>query len=307
MINRREFLSTAAFATSVFAFQPAAAWNAKGGVRETMASRSIPSTGERLPVIGMGTSGSFEVGTSAAERDPLREVLRRFLAGGATLIDTAPSYGTAETVIGELLAELGQRDKVFLATKIGTSGRDAGLSQFNASLKRLRTDKVELLQVHNLRDWRTQLALINELKAQGKVRYSGLTHYLESAHDDLYDAVRESRPDFLQINYSVDRRDAEKRLFPLARELGVAVITNRNFDDGKLFAKVRDKPLPGWAAEIGATSWSQLFLRFALSDPAVTAVIPATGKPDRQSDQLKAGVATLLDARQRADLIAAVG
>lgn len=181
------------------------------------------------------------------------------------------------------------------------------MSQFNASLRRLRTDKVELLQVHNLRDWRTQLALVNELKAQGKVRYSGLTHYLESAHDDLHDAVRESRPDFLQINYSVDRRDAEKRLFPLARELGVAVITNRNFDDGKLFAKVRDKALPGWAAEVGATSWSQLFLRFALSDPAVTAVIPATGKPDRQSDQLKAGVATPLDARQRADLIAAVG
>lgn len=302
MMNRRHFLSTAT-ATAIAALVAPSFASGLSPAAGTLASRPIPSSGEALPVIGMGTSGSFEVGSDAADRDALREVLRIFFAGGGKLIDTAPSYSTAEDVIGDLLAELKLRDQAFLATKIGTTGRDAGLAQFNASLKRLRTDKIDLLQVHNLRDWRTQLALARELKAEGKVRYVGLTHYVESAQDELADAVKESKPDFLQINYSVTHRGAEKRLFPLARELGVAVLANRNFDDGKLFTVTKDKPLPPWASEIGATSWAQLFLRFALSDAAVTAVIPATGKPDRQSDNLKAGVTTLLDAQQRADLI----
>ena len=309
MTNRREFLGTAiAAAAATLIDNPLAlATTPAPGMKDAIATRRIPSSGEQVPVIGLGTSGSFEIGSSAAERDPRREVLRRFLAAGASLIDTSPSYSTAEVVIGDLLAELKMRDKVFLATKLsGVVGRDAGLAQFNASLKRLQTDHVELLQVHNLGDWKTQLALARELKAEGKVRYVGLTHYLDRAQDDLADAVAESKPDFLQINYSVTHRDAEKRVFPMARDLGVAVLANRNFDDGQLFSRVKDKALPGWAAEVGATSWAQLFLRFALSDPAVTVVIPATGKPDRESDNLKAGVATMLDAAQRASLIAAV-
>lgn len=304
MINRRHFLGSAAIATMAAVTIPSWANTAAQSAQTRIATRAIPSSGERLPIIGMGTSGSFEVGASSAARDPLREVLRRFFASGGNVIDTAPSYGPAEEVVGDLLAELQLRDRCFLATKIGIEGREQGLAQFNASLKRLRTDRIDLLQVHNLRDWKVQLALARELKDKGQIRYIGLTHYIESAHDELADAVKQSKPDFLQINYSVNRRDAEKRLFPLARELGVAVLANRNFDDGKLFAATSGKELPGWAAEIGADSWAQLFLRFALSDSAVTAVIPATGKPDRQSDNLKAGVATMLDAKQRADLIA---
>lgn len=271
-------------------------------------TRSIPSSGEKLPVIGMGTSGSFEVGESASQRDPLREVLKRFFAGGATLIDTAPTYSVAEDVLGALLAEQRLRGKAWIATKLsGVNGRDAGLAQFNDTLRRLKTDKVELLQVHNLGDLKTQLALARELKAQGKVRYVGVTHYLERAQDELADVVQAEKPDFLQINYSLVSRGAEKRVFPLARELGVAVLVNRAFEDGRLFSQVADKPLPAWAAAAGITSWAQAFLKFALSHPAVTAVIPATGKPDRQSDNLKAGLGPDLDEEQRRSLIAAVG
>jgi diketogulonate reductase-like aldo/keto reductase len=267
-------------------------------------TRLIPRTQERVPVIGMGTSGSFEVGESAADRDPLREVVKRFFASGATVIDTAPTYGTAEDVVGALLAEQQLRPKAWLATKLsGVSGRDEGLTQFNDSLRRLKTDKVELLQVHNLRDLKTQLAVARELKAQGKVRYVGVTHYLESAQDELADIIQAEKPDWLQINYSVVSRGAEKRVLPLAQDLGVAVMINRAFEDGKLFAQVKDKPLPEWAAAAGITSWAQAFLKFALSEKAVTVVIPATGKPDRQSDNLQAGLGPDLDAQQRQSLI----
>lgn len=272
-----------------------------------MVMRKIPKTGEMVPVIGMGSSGSMEVGTDPAERAPLKEVLRVFFAGGGVMIDTAPSYGRAEKVLGDLIAELNLRDKAFIATKIGTSGRDAGMAQFKQSLADLRTDKVELLQVHNLRDWKTQLALINELKSQGKTRYSGLTHYLASAHDDLADAVRTGKPDVLQVNYSIISREAEKTLFPLAQDQGVGVIINRAFEDGRLFQQVKGKALPNWAAEAGITSWAQAFLRFAWSHPAVTAVIPATSRPDRQADNLQGGHGDMLTARQRQSLIDIVG
>lgn len=321
MYSRRRFLTAAATAAAgltlaacrddaqaVTAATPSATAAAAAAGKGSLNTRSIPSSGEKLPVIGMGTSGSFEVGDSASERDPLREVLKRFFAGGATLIDTAPTYSVAEDVLGALLAEQQLRGKAWIATKLsGVSGREAGLAQFNDTLRRLKTDKVELLQVHNLGDLKTQLALARELKAQGKVRYVGVTHYLERAQDELADAVQAEKPDFLQINYSVVSRGAEKRVFPLARELGVAVLVNRAFEDGRLFSQVADKPLPAWAAAAGITSWAQAFLKFALSHPAVTTVIPATGKPDRQSDNLKAGVGPDLDEEQRQSLIAAVG
>ena len=270
-------------------------------------TRAIPATGEKIPVIGMGTSGSFEIGDSAAELDPLREVLKRFFAAGATVIDTAPTYSVAEDRMGALLSEQDLVAKAWLATKLsGVSGREAGLAQFNDSLRRLKTDKVALLQVHNLGDLKTQLAVARELKAQGKVRYVGVTHYVESAQDELADIVQAEKPDFLQINYSVVSRGAEKRVLPLARDLGVAVMINRAFEDGKLFAQVRDKPLPEALTATGVGSWAQAFLKFALSHPAVTVVIPATGKPDRQSDNLKAGIGRDLDETQRQLLIAAL-
>ena len=308
MPTRRHVVSSLAWSLAGLALVPGrAALTAAAAAADGMQTRPVPSSGERLPVIGMGTADSFNVGDSPAEREPLREVMRRFFAGGAALIDTAPSYDSAEGVIGDLLAELGLRPRAFIATKIGTSGRAAGLEQFQRSLRLLRTEKVELLQVHNLVDWKTQLALINELKAQGKTRYSGVTHYTAGGHDELARVVREARPDFLQVNYSVISRGAESAVFPLAQELGVAVLINRAFEDGRLFARVKDKPLPPWAAEAGIESWAQAFLRFALSHPAVTVVIPATGKPDRQSDNLKAGQGPMLTAQQRQSLIDTVG
>jgi len=267
-----------------------------------LAKRAIPATGESIPVIGMGTSGSFEV--DAAGRGPLKEVLRRFVAGGASVIDTSPNYGRAEDVLGDLMAELGVRDRIWLATKLAADDRVAGEAQFAQSLKRLRTDKVELLAVHNLRDWKTQLAYARELKARGKTKYVGLTHYVDGKHDELADIMAAEKPDFIQINYSVSTTNADKRLLPLARDTGVAVMINRAFDDGRLFARVADKALPGWAAEAGVTSWAQMFLKFVISHPAVTVVIPATGKPDRQSDNLKAGRGRDLSAAERAELVA---
>lgn len=300
MTSRRTFLSGAALAATAAALRPLPVFAAPEGAR--MAQRTIPSSGERVPVIGMGTSGSFEVDT--AGREPLREVLRRFVAGGASVIDTSPNYSNAEDVLGDLMAELKVRDRIWLATKLAADDRAAGEAQFAQSLRRLRTDRVELLAVHNLRDWKTQLAYARELKAQGKTKYVGLTHYLSDRHEELADVMAAQKPDFIQINYSVTATNADRRLLPLAREIGVAVMINRAFDDGRLFARVAGKPLPGWAAEAGVTSWAQMFLKFALSHPAVTVVIPATGKPERQSDNLKAGTGRDLTAAERAELVA---
>lgn len=305
MITRRSLLSTSSMAAAMM-LMPAT--GRSGSAASGIEMRAIPSTGEKIPAIGMGTSGSFEVGPNSPEYQALDEVLKIFFAGGGTVIDTAPTYSNAEDILGALLAGQGLRARCWLATKLsGVSGREAGLTQFSETLGRLKTDKVELLQVHNLRDTETQLAVARELKAQGKVRYVGLTHYLESAHDDLADMVATLKPDFLQINYSVVTRGAEKRVFPLAKDLGVAVMINRAFEDGKLFARVKDKPLPDWAAAAGITSWAQAFLRFALSHPAVTVVIPATGKPNRQADNLLAGKGAPLDDAQRASLIEMLG
>jgi aryl-alcohol dehydrogenase-like predicted oxidoreductase len=317
MYTRRRFLTSTAIAAAagigLAACRDPAQASPAEAARNTptpsgpLNTRPIPSTGEKIPVIGMGTSGSFEVGDTAGERDPLREVLKRFFAAGASLIDTAPTYGAAEDVLGALLAEQGLRPKAWIATKLsGVNGREAGLAQFNDTLRRLKTDKVELLQVHNLGDLKTQLALARELKSEGKVRYVGVTHYLEHAQDELAAVVQAEKPDFLQINYSVVTRGAEKRVLPLAQDLGVAVLINRAFEDGKLFAQVKDKPLPAWAEEAGIASWAQAFLKFALSHPAVTVVIPATGKPDRQSDNLGAGIGPDLTEAQRQSLIAAL-
>jgi len=318
--SRRKFLTTSALATAglgLAACRDAAQAGGMGAAPHVASPapvavgplnhRAIPSTGERVPVIGMGTSGSFEVGQSPDELDPLREVLKRFFAAGATLIDTAPTYSVAEDVMGALLAEQNLTGTAWLATKLsGVTGREAGVAQFEDTLRRLKTDKVALLQVHNLGDLKTQMAVARELKAQGKVKYVGVTHYVERAQDEFANVVQAEKPDFLQINYSVASRGAEKRVLPLAQELGVAVLINRAFEDGKLFAQVKDKPVPPALAEAGVTSWAQAFLKFALSHPAVTAVIPATGKPDRQTDNLKAGTGPDLTPAQRDALIAAV-
>ncbi|HEK0907389.1 aldo/keto reductase [Pseudomonas parafulva] len=266
-------------------------------------TRKIPSTGEALPVIGAGTSGSFEVQAGSAQYQQLKAVLEAFFKGGGKVIDTSPNYGGADAILGQLLEEGGWHRQCFIATKIAADSRDAAERQWAQSLSSLRTDKVDLLQIHNLRDWQTQLPYARELKQQGKTRYVGITHYLNSGQDEVARIVRNEPLDFIQINYSVNAPDAARDLLPLCQDKGVAVLVNRAFDDGRLFARVKGQALPGWAAEAGIGSWAQMFLKFAISHPAVTTVIPATGRPDRQLDQLKAGSGPLLSEAQRQALI----
>jgi aryl-alcohol dehydrogenase-like predicted oxidoreductase len=307
MIARRTFLTTAAASAAALSSSTLSEL-ASAAAQGSILKRKIPSSGELVPAIGMGTSGSFQIPAGGAEYEALKEVLKVFFAGGATLIDTAPTYGNAEDNLGPLLTEGGHLKKAFIATKLsGVSGREAGLEQFNSTLKRLKTDKVQLLQVHNLRDTKTQLEVARELKKQGKVKYVGVTHYVDSAHDEIADVVKTYKPDFLQINHSVTNRGIEQTVLPVAKELGVAVLTNRNFNDGALFGQVKGKELPGWAAEAGITSWARAFLKYSLSFEEVTAVIPATGKPERQADNLKAGFGPLLTAKQRKELVELVG
>ena len=267
--------------------------------REGLRSRPIPSSGKALPVIGLGTSRTHNVGLDDAQLQPLLEVLRVFVEGGARVIDTAPSYGRAEAVSGELVRRLGVREQVFLASKVSSSGRERGLAQIEASFRALQTEVIDLIQVHNLQDTRTQLGLLRELKQQGRIRYIGVTHYLDSAHDELLAVLQREKVDFVQFNYSVDERNAEKRLLPFCADQGIATLINRPFARGGLLAGVRGQPLPDWARELDATSWAQLALKFILADPAVTTVIPATSNPRYMLDNILAGSGRLPDARQR--------
>lgn len=303
--SRRRFLDSA-LATSVVAGLgalpvPGALFAAPAA--GPLLTRPIPSSGEPLPVIGAGTSGSYDVALDSPEYAQLQQVVKLFFDGGARLIDTSPNYGASDTVVGSLLQDGGWREKAFIATKIAADSREAAEAQWAESLRRLRTDKVELLQVHNLRDWKTQLAYARELKAEGKTRYVGVTHYTDAGLPELERILRGEKLDFIQIHYSVNSTAAAQTVLPLAQDKGVAVIINRAFDDGRLFAKVKDVPLPAWAGEAGVTSWAQMFLKFAISHPAVTVVIPATGKPERQLDQLKAGRGPLLGTARQQELV----
>jgi aryl-alcohol dehydrogenase-like predicted oxidoreductase len=274
-------------------------------------TRRIPSTGETIPALGLGTSGPFEVGADDAARAPLREVLKAFFIAGATLIDTSPMYSTAEAVLGDLLKPE-QQAKAFIATKVWTPGsgnaaEQKGIEQMQRSMALLKHPRIELMQVHNLVDVDTHLKTLRRWKAEGKIKYIGVTHYTTSSYPDLIALIEREKLDFVQFNYSVATRDAEKTLLPLCADKGVAVIVNRAFEDGNLFSKVQGKPLPPWAAEFGATSWAQVFLKFVLSHPAVTCVIPATGKAKNLVDNLGAAIGKLPDGKQRAQIVAALG
>lgn len=298
MLKRRDVLRAGA-TLSVAAATPWLYAGSTGG----LLTRIIPATGEALPIIGAGTSGSFEVAANSPEYQQLKQVLQAFFQGGGKVIDTSPNYGGADSILGQLLEEGGWHQQCFIATKIAADNPADAQAQWLETLKSLRTDKVDLLQVHNLRDWQTQLPYARELQQQGKTRYVGVTHYLNSGHESLARIVRSQRLDFIQINYSVTAPQAAHELLPLCQDKGVAVLVNRAFDDGRLFARVKGQPLPAWAAEAGVGSWAQMFLKFAISHPAVTTVIPATSRPDRQIDQLKAGYEPLLSQAQRQALI----
>ena len=261
--------------------------------------RKIPKTGETLPAIGLGTWQTFDVGQTAAERAGPREVLKLFADQGGRVIDSSPMYGAAETVVGDLAAELGVGDRLFLATKVWTTGREDGIRQMETSFRRLHTQRMDLMQIHNLLGWKTHIRTLHDWKAQGRVRYIGITHYTESAYDTLAQVMATEDIDFVQFNYSILSRAAERRLLPLAQEKQIAVLVNKPFETARLFDKVRGKELPAWAADIDCRSWAQYFLKFILGHPAVTCALPATAKPKHLLDNMQAGLGRLPDAATR--------
>ena len=258
-----------------------------------MHTRPIPATGEALPVIGCGTYVGFDVAPGSAEYQRLPGVLQALFGAGGAVIDSSPMYGRAETVTGELLAAAGSHAKAFLATKVWTRGRAEGIRQMEESLRRLQVERLDLMQIHNLVDWQTHLATLRDWKAAGRVRYLGVTHYTAGAYDALEAVMRAEALDFVQINYSADEREAERRILPLAAERGMAVIINRPFGGGGLLRRLRDRPLPAWATDIGATSWAQVLLKFVLSHPAVTCAIPGTSRPEHMADNALAGTGVI--------------
>jgi aryl-alcohol dehydrogenase-like predicted oxidoreductase len=261
--------------------------------RRGMHQRTIPSSGAQLPVIGLGTWLGFDVGGRRAELPRRGEVLDALLAAGGRVVDSSPMYGSAEAVVGELLEQSGSREQAFIATKVWTSGRSSGVEQMERSFALLRTSHIDLLQVHNLLDWREHLATLRDWKAQGRISYLGVTHYQDDAHAQLAQVLREAPLDFVQFNYSMADRHAERELLPLAAERGVAVLINLPFGAGKVLRELRQRPMPEWAAEIGCTSWNQVLLKFVLSQPAVTCVIPGTSSPGHMLDNAAAGIGEL--------------
>ncbi len=261
--------------------------------------RAIPSTGERVPVIGVGTARRWEAVTTPAEMAPLREVLRQFSGRGGKVIDTAPSYGTAEAVAGELVADLGVRASVFLATKVGAAGRQAGLEQVEASFRRLRTSRVDLIAVHNLRDIATQLQTLRELKQEGRIRYVGMTTSFPRQYPEFERTMRTETLDFIQVDYALDSRGAAATILPLAADRGMAVMINLPFGRGRLFQAVQGRALPPWASDFDCASWAQFFLKYIVSHPAVTCCVPGTAKVEYLVDNLGAAQGRLPDAATR--------
>jgi diketogulonate reductase-like aldo/keto reductase len=264
--------------------------------QDRIMTKPIPSTREPLPVIGVGTWQTFDVGADSAARNQLREVLELL---DKNVVDSSPMYGSSESVAGDLIAELGARERLFMATKVWTSGRAEGVRQMETSFKRLRVERMDLMQIHNLVDVETHTKTLLEMKARQKIRYLGITHYTSSAYSAVERWLKTKQYDFLQINYSLGERESENRLLPLAQELKVAVIANRPFAEGALFRRVKGKQLPPWAAGLGIASWAQYFLKWIVSHPAVTCAIPGTGNPKHMQDNLGAGRGALPDAAAR--------
>ena len=267
-----------------------------------MLTRPIPSSSEQLPVIGLGTYGGFDA-TTTGDREPLKAVLRTLHAHGATVVDSSPMYGAAEKVTGDLSAETGLNDKLFIATKVWTSGKEDGIRQMNRSFDLLRREQIDLMQVHNLVDWQTHLHTLRDWKAQCRIRYTGITHYTESAYARIESILNDTPLDFLQINYSLLHHRADERLLPLAQDKGVAVLINLPFGQGNLFRRFTHKPLPALAGALGCSTWAQFFLKFILAHPAVTCIIPGTSSANHLQENLEAAATPLPDEKQRQQMI----
>jgi aryl-alcohol dehydrogenase-like predicted oxidoreductase len=294
-ISRRDFTTAALSAAGLLASGlPAALAGPANIIR-----RKIPSSGEPIPIMGLGTN-RYGVGESAEARAPLREALARFHALGGTVVDTAPGYRTSESVLGDLMGELGIRDSIFIATKVDRDGgRDDSLAQMGDSAGKLRGDVIDLMQVHSLRDWQNNIPLLHELKQEGQFRYIGLTTSRSSQYEEMEAAMLRHELDFIQIDYSLEQREAAERLLPLAADRGTAVMLNRTFGGGRIFEAVGDRPLPDWAAELQITSWAQFLLKYALSHPAATVAIPGMTKVKHVDDNFGAAQDPMPDAGQR--------
>jgi diketogulonate reductase-like aldo/keto reductase len=262
-----------------------------------MHTRPIPRSDEPLPVVGIGTWQTFDISETRPELDRRKEVLSVLFEAGGRVIDSSPMYGRAEAVVGSLLSEMQAHDKAFLATKVWTHGKAEGIAQMEQSFKRLRTDRIDLMQIHNLVDWRTHMPTLKAWKAEGRIRLMGITHYTESMHGELEAVLRLGGFDFVQVNYALDDRGIERRLLRFCETSGVAMIINQPFGGGGLLRKLSGRKLPGWAGEIGCTSWAQILLKFVLAQPAVTCVIPGTGKPEHMRDNVQAGLGAYPDRK----------
>lgn len=256
-----------------------------------MIKRRIPSTGEELPVIGLGTWQAFDV--DPGSYSALKNVLAVWQNAGGRFIDSSPMYGRSEQVIGDLTAGIPEEDVLFYATKVWTTGKQQGIDQMNASFEKMKRPVMDLMQVHNLVDLKTHFPLLKQWKEEGKIRYTGITHYTDASHHELVEAMKKVRPDFVQFNYSILNRNAEKNVLPVAKYLGIATIINRPFGQGDLFNKIKNKALPEWAADAEINSWSDFFLKFIIAHPAVNVVIPATANPKHVADNAKAGTGEL--------------
>lgn len=268
---------------------------------QVILKRPIPSSGEMLPVTGVGTWIQFDV--SKSEYKPLLDVLTRMDEKGGKVIDSSPMYGRSETVIGDLTTTLNKSDRYFYATKVWTTGKQEGISQMESSMQQMRRKSIDLMQVHNLVDWQTHFQTLRNWKEQGRIRYIGITHYTDGAHDNLEKIIRSEKPDFVQFNYSIRGRHAEKRLLSAARDTGVAVIINQPFESGSLFNSVAGKQLPAWASELQITNWAQYFLKYLLSHPAITCVIPGTSDPVHIVQNMEAAYGRLPDEKERKKMV----
>lgn len=308
--TRRMAAAGAALAAASFGCAPRGEAQQTGGPQTPPAPlerRNIPSSGEAIPVVGLGTWQAFDVTPGSGEDwTEARAALEAFVRGGGTVVDSSPMYGAAEAAVGTLSADLAVNPRLFVATKVWTQGRSAGIAQMQASMAKLKRETLDLMQVHNLLDVETHLATLADWKAAGRVRHVGVTHYTEGSYEAVERVLATHRLDFLQINYSAAERESEQRLLPLARERGVAVIANRPFAGGDVFRRLRSQPLPDWAAEIGAVSWAQVLLKFILSHPALTCAIPGTRNPRHVLDNLAAGSGPMPDAALRERISAAV-
>ncbi|MBM3607217.1 MAG: aldo/keto reductase [Alphaproteobacteria bacterium] len=303
-MHRRQLLAGAGAAGAASLLAPID-WAALAQTASAVLRRKIPVSGEMLPVIGIGTAIIFDFEKGDAEKMKLRaEVLRTLVNGGGVLVDTAPSYGQAEARLGDLFAATGLRDKIFLATKARVGSREPTIESFNASYKRMGIDKVELMQLHNPKSEKQDLAVYREWKQQGRTKYIGFSSSFDRDYGLLEPIIQREKPDFFQIDYSMVDRNAEERLIPLARDNGCAILTNLPFGRGRFFAKIKGKPVPEWATkELGVTSWAQYSLKWSLGNEAITAVIPGTDRPEYMTDNLKAGTGPMPDAAMRKKMV----